>query len=73
MVLIKVPELIYRIGGPSCITVYVSYYPQVSHLCCHSEPGGALPELASTWGVVAGAGAGGAEEVDTLGDLTVFR
>ena len=41
----------------------------MSHLCCHSEPGGALPELASTWG----GGAGGAEEVDTLGDLTVFR
>ena len=45
----------------------------MSHLCCHSEPGGALPELASTWGEVAGAGAGGEEEVDTLGDLTVFR
>ena len=47
----------------------------MSHLCCHSEPGGALPELASTWGGVAGAGAGagGEEEVDTLGDLTVFR
>ena len=43
----------------------------MSHLCCHSEPGGALPELASTWG--GGAGAGGEEEVDTLGDLTVFR
>ena len=43
----------------------------MSHLCCHTEPGGALPELASTWGGVAGAG--GAEEVDTLGDLTVFR
>ena len=43
----------------------------MSHLCCHSEPGGALPELASTWAGVAGAG--GAEEVDTLGDLTVFR
>ena len=45
----------------------------MSHLCCHSEPGGALPGLASTWGGGAGAGAGGAEEVDTLGDLTVFR
>lgn len=40
-------------------------------LCCHSEPGGALPGLASSWGGVAGAG--GQEEVDTLGDLTVYR